>query len=331
MPMVLRYAIIIFVRASSWAMSTSTFVSGTLDALVRADFENFRDLWFWWLLFSSAVVALGVTLEGPEVVHEFMSSIRGLPNGKTPPWIKFLGSIGWILIVLGLVGEGISENFVSKADGLVQTFNAIELAATERQLGEVNLTAAQANERAAQANKEAEDEKIARAKIEAAVAWRQLSEKDKHDIGSALTGFKSLAAASVWFNASSTEAEMFADDIAAALRIGDIVVQPPTGIVEIKGGGKFGGPINSPLTGVTVQSTNDEGARKFAALLIAELNRRGFDATRQTNPSFGNGKFPQIWVNVEPRPKGPQGEYKLRAEQVAEQKKDTNSKSSRRH
>lgn len=40
----------------------------------------------------------------------------------------------------------------------------------------------------------------------------------------------------------------------------------------------------------------------------------------KTDPPFGEGKIPQIWVNVEPRPRGPQGEYKLQAEQEAKAK-----------
>ena len=146
------------------------------------------------------------------------------------------------------------------------------------------------------------------------------------EIGTALTAFKPLAAASVWFNASSTEAEIFADDIAEALRFGQIVVQPPSGMMEMRESGKFGGPIKAAVTGVIIQSTEDDAARKFATSLTVELTRRGFDAARQTDPPFVKGKFPQIWVNVEPRPRGPQGVLKLEAEAEKKHKaKNANS------
>jgi hypothetical protein len=134
----------------------------------------------------------------------------------------------------------------------------------------------------------------------------------------------------IWFNSSSTEAELFADDIAEALRAGDIVTNAPGGIMELReSGGKFREPIVKATTGVIVQATNDDPARRFATSLIAELNRRGFDAIRQKDPPFGTSKFPQIWVNIEPRPKGPQGEYKLQAEREAKAKKATSTSSSR--
>jgi hypothetical protein len=230
-----------------------------------------------------------------------------------------------MLVVLGVAGEGIAEYFLGNADSNLRAFNNA-LLTEARQETALALERASANEvEAAQLHKDAEVEHLARVKIEAAVAWRQLSHKDKREIGAAVTEFQSLAAASVWFNASSTEAEIFADDIAEALRNGKIIVQPPSGIMEMRESGKFGAPIKRPLTGVIVQSTKDNAALKFAASVIAELTRRGFDASKQTDPPFGEGKFPQIWVNVEPRPKGPQGEYKLQTEREATAKNKTSN------
>jgi hypothetical protein len=188
----------------------------------------------------------------------------------------------------------------------------------ESQIAEAQRNAAESKKESARLIKEAEAEHLARVKMEAAVAWRQLSDQDKRDIGAALTGFKSLAAVGIWFNSSSTEDELFADDIAEALRAGGIVTNAPGGIMEMReSSGKFGEPIAKATTGVRVQSTKDDTARRFATAFIAELNRRGFDADRQKDPPFGESKIPQIWVTVEPRPKGPQGEYKLQVEAEA--------------
>ena len=85
--------------------------------------------------------------------------------------------------------------------------------------------------------------------------------------------------------------------------------------------GRFGDPIKPPDTGVIVQSTKDQRSRSLADSIIKELNSRGFDARRQTNPPFDDKPMPQVWVNVEPRPEGPQGEFKLQAEREAKTKK----------
>jgi hypothetical protein len=53
------------------------------------------------------------------------------------------------------------------------------------------------------------------------------------------------------------------------------------------------------------------------------LNKRGFDAKRQTDPPFEDKPDPVIWINVESRPRGPQGEYKLQAQKEIKAKKTT--------
>lgn len=182
----------------------------------------------------------------------------------------------------------------------------------------------------AQLKKDAEDERLARAKIEAAVGWRSLGDQQKQEIGETLATFSQRAGASIWYNASSTEAEMFADDIAEALRFGHITTTNPGGLVEMRESGKWNGEIKSVETGLVIQSTKAPAAIEFAEALIKQLNSRGFDAKRQTDPPFDEKTTePIIWVNVEPRPKGPQGEYKLQAEREAKAKKATSTGSNR--
>jgi len=182
---------------------------------------------------------------------------------------------------------------------------------------------------AVQLRKDAEDERLARAKIEAAVGWRSLSDQQKRDIGAALASFSLKAGASMWFNGSSTEAEMFADDIADALRFGHITTSAPGGIMEMRESGKWNGEIKSVETGVVIQSTKAPAAIEFAKALISELTSRGFDAKRQTDPPFDDKAEPIIWVMVQPRPKGPQGEYKLQAEREAKATKATSTNTNR--
>jgi hypothetical protein len=242
---------------------------------------------------------------------------------------------------------------VSKADGYVQTFDEILLTEAQQKSAHAEATAkgfdaqradsnakaksaeatakqfeaqiASAQRDAAESKKEAETEHLARVQIEAAVAWRHLDEQAKNDIGAALASFGPRAGASMWYNASSTEAEMFADDIAGALRSGHITTTAPGGIMAAREGGKCNGEITSVDTGVVIQSTKAPAAIEFAKALIKELNSRGFDAKRQTNPPFEDKPSPVIWVNVESRPRGPQGEFKLQAEREAKAKNAASS------
>ena len=78
--------------------------------------------------------------------------------------------------------------------------------------------------------------------------------------------------------------------------------------------GRLNQPIKRIETGVILQSTKDDLSRSLADAIIRELKVRGFDAARETDPPFDPNPAPQVWVNVEPRPNGPQGEYKLAAE-----------------
>jgi hypothetical protein len=182
--------------------------------------------------------------------------------------------------------------------------------------------AAEAEKEAAQLRKDAEDERLARVNIEAKVAWRHLTEKQKTDVGASLGDFSNQEGASFWYEAADTEAGMFAVDIADALRLAHIVVQPPGGIVTMRGSGKFGDPIKPFDTGVAVSSAKGEHSRSLADSLVRELSSRGFDAKRgEDTPPKEDEMKPLIWVWVSPRPEGPQGEYKLQAEQEAKAKK----------
>lgn len=249
-----------------------------------------------------------------------------------------------VLVLGGVVGEYIFGEKLSQASKQLQRIADSEVAQANKDAAEArkdaevaqkntegfHLQIAQANDRAAknereaaQLRKDAEDERTARVKIEAAVGWRSLDEKEKRGIGEALADFSSKAGASIWYNGSSTEAEMFAEDIAEALRFGHITTTAPGGFMEMRESGKWNEGIKPAETGVRIQCTKYPAACDFADTVVKELTIRGFDAHRQTDPPFNDTvQAPQIWVNVEPRPKGPQGEYKIQAEREARAKSD---------
>jgi phosphoglycolate phosphatase-like HAD superfamily hydrolase len=145
-----------------------------LDDLVRSDFESFRNICFGWLLFSTGIVALGLLFELPEIWHDSVDAILSLrrrPQAKTeiPPWVQLLVSVGWLLIVVGVMGEFVADSFVSKADGIVTTFNETLLADAQRKTGIASERAASAFERATQTEREAsqENERAAQAEQQA--------------------------------------------------------------------------------------------------------------------------------------------------------------------
>ena len=107
-------------------------LAGPIDELMKTDLQLWRDGCFAWLLISTAIVGIGILFEGPEVWHQTIGTFRQ-PGRNTPSWVTLLASFGCLLIAAGVIGEGITEAMVSKADGNLQTFNNIVLAEAQRE------------------------------------------------------------------------------------------------------------------------------------------------------------------------------------------------------
>lgn len=165
-----------------------------VDDFIRSSLEAFSGSWFDWLLIATGVVVIGLLFEAPEIWHETVQAIRGLFHSseserRTPAWMKLAGTVGWVLIVVGVAGEFVAESFVSKADGLVRQFDEILLSEAQKEAGAA-IERASANEKeAARLGKEAEDERLARVKIEERLAWRRVSPKQFKDAVSRLSPF----------------------------------------------------------------------------------------------------------------------------------------------
>jgi hypothetical protein len=177
-------------------------VSPGLDELIRTDLQNCRDSYFWWLIFSAAVVAIGVIFEGPEVIFETVGICRrrfgkqSEPQRHAPDWVTLVALLGWILVAVGVAGEGIAEGYVSWADGNLQTFNDILLGDAQKEAGAANQKAAEANERAAknekeaaQLRKDAEGERLARVKLQKQIQPRTMGEVERKKLGEQLRKF----------------------------------------------------------------------------------------------------------------------------------------------
>src|SRR5580704_1401442 len=84
--------------------------------------------------------------------------------------------------------------------------------------------------------------------------------------------------ARLWYMQGDTEAETIAIDIAEALKLSHIAVQPPADMSMLHGNGRFGDLIRHVDTGVIVQAAKDDRSRSVADRLVRELSSRGFDA-----------------------------------------------------
>ena len=185
--------------------------------------------------------------------------LRNPPSWKrgTPRWIKWLALVGWLLVVGGIVGEGIAESYVSKADGLIQTFNDILLSSSERdsalaqqRASKAILDAGKANERAsknereaAQLRKEAEHERLGRLKLEALIQPREL--KYPWALTYACRSFRGHAV-QVASYAADAEAWRLSQQIIDALKNGQIFVIDRTSSFMVMGGFEVGVRVRGP-------------------------------------------------------------------------------------
>lgn len=227
---------------------------------------------------------------------------------------KLFERIGLCCFAVAILAEAAAFPYSRRNDFLSDQENA----AQKREIAMLENSTQRLKTDAEIAHKQAEDEATARVKIEARVAWRRLTKRQEEEIGSSLGHRFSNQGVSLWYGAGDTESSWFAADIADALRTAQTLrVYPPAGLLSLQESGRLGQPIKRAETGVIVQTTKDDRSRSLANAIVRELTVRGFDAMRQTDPPFDPNPTPQVWVNVEPRPDGPQGEFKLAAQQAA--------------
>lgn len=312
-------------------------LSKRLDDLMRADLVSWRLFWFTWLDRFTAFVVFGLFCEGPELAIELAHIVSRryqkirfgftLPTPELPEIVKIVAFVGWLFIVIGVWGELYTQSYVSDADTNIQAFNAGALAAAEERAsaasasaGFANLQAARANNRTAKLNEQAEQERSARVKIEASVGWRHLTEQQRQGIGTDLGIKFSHGIIGIWFMSGDIEGSRFASDIAEAMRDAKLMVWPPKSLGIMRSGGPINGKIERDPAGISVEpTTTDPRSGSLAAAILYQLTSRGFDAT--LTPASAKPDFtapPEVTIIVEPRPEGPQGEFKLQAERKAQ-------------
>jgi hypothetical protein len=144
-----------------------------LDQRIRLSLESARDSDFNGLLWATALVLLGVILEGPEIIHSLRKRVLIVPGTSPDAWAypteystrvfprvqeeggeirKWLSFLGWFVLVIGLVGEGVFDGLVNNADGALQAFNDTLVSAAERESVVANDRSAAAIQRADKAD-----------------------------------------------------------------------------------------------------------------------------------------------------------------------------------
>src|ERR1022692_2994158 len=107
----------------------NALVGHAIDLATKANLQHLRDVYFDCLLACTGVVGIGLLLEVLEIKHDVVEAIGrktrehrywlALPIDRkeypeASPRAKVLSAVGWVLIVLGVTGEGVFEGFVSK-------------------------------------------------------------------------------------------------------------------------------------------------------------------------------------------------------------------------
>src|ERR1035441_10246200 len=103
-----------------------------------------------------------------------------VPKHRLDSWVTALSRIGWVLIILGVAGEGAYESLTSRADGLLQEFSNTLLAAAQREAADAMGEAGRANKQAAQLHKDAEGLKRGTLTLEAEVLRLRERMSDRH-------------------------------------------------------------------------------------------------------------------------------------------------------
>jgi hypothetical protein len=268
--------------------------------------------WEWFEYISTAIVCVGC-------VGEFIAEFTSLP--KTEEGKHKLARLSLMVLILGIAGELLGTVRTSQISGQL-------IANIEERAENAEQRAREATERAERLRKDAEDERLARVKLESKVAWRKLGPKVQSEIASNLGRFAKEPAL-IAYNSDDIEAATFASDVAATLHASKWDVSEPLATMKMREGPVAFG-TNPPVpTEVLVWCTNDEASRKAAAALVEQLSARGFDAiiSAEARDLLGIHPTPtRVVVSVEHKPEGPQGEFKLQAEREANAKNKGNSR-----
>jgi hypothetical protein len=277
-----------------------------------------------WLKFWVLLVVIGVSVELVVILveyfdelHDFRRGIMHVPD-RPSRLLLFFALLGAGLVAIGVAGEF----FIHIKAGKVET----EMRdATGSLVSIADGKAEEARERASRNEKEAAQLRKEAVQIEESVKWRRLSKDQQTILAKQLKQFAGQSAL-VQFNIGDTESNAFAITIASALLAAHWKVNQPYGGQFLGGSAKPTERISFNLdTGVRVGKVGNPASRA----LVNQLNKLGFDAFEDLRlDAVPQEVSRNIFVVVDPRPEGPQGEAKLNFEE-AKRKQEQSSQTTK--
>jgi hypothetical protein len=228
-------------------------------------------------------------------------------------------SVAALFTVLGVAATKMVVFKTEEQSGKQDLMNAAKDRQLALDLRDKDVQIEGARRLAADANKATEDERMSRVELEEKVAWRSLGEHQKNAMTSALEKFSGQLAEG-GFLSSDTEAFAFSAEIATVLRASQWRVIPPNPYVMMMKETSLpntDSPVERIDFGVEVTSTSDPQSDAAAHAVAHELGKLGFDA--YFKPTTLRPQSSRIWITVQHRPLGPQGEAKLRPKKAKTQ------------
>jgi hypothetical protein len=257
-----------------------------------------------WLFAMTALVVIGLMLE---YWHELPEAYCEMRRAGRWLWRPACIIVGAVLITGGVAGELLVQHFASSGETELRKANDQVFAELSSKSSAAIERASEADERASANGKEAAALRLKSAEIQESVASRRLPETTRRSMSSHLEKYAGQTVRTQ-FNAGDRESGVFASGLAMALGGAKWDVFTPGASVWVGAGGERG-PLVLPV-GVVIASSPDKKSRDAAAALGHELCLFGFDSNR--DPREYPPAAPAVYIIVEARPEGPQGEAKLR-------------------
>lgn len=156
-----------------------------IDVVTKANLQHWRDIYFDCLLACTGLVGLGLLMEVLEIKHDLLEAIgrksrdrkywlalpidrRGYPEAS--PCAKVLSTVGWVLIVVGVTGEGVFEGFVSKYDAALSRVTDAVVAEAQKESANAEVTAKGFDAQIAESDAKAKSAEATAKKFEAQIA-----------------------------------------------------------------------------------------------------------------------------------------------------------------
>jgi hypothetical protein len=296
------------IQSASSLPADASALESAISALERdiTALENSSVPWEKSLPRFTALVAVGVAMEFWVIWRERRDDMEAWGRGtlrlpERPSTIKYvIELVSLVLITGGIVGELWIGIKITSINGTLRTMNGELRSESDQLVGLLQMEAAQLREDAAE--------------LEDSISWRRLTPKNRDTLQRELGRF-SVERAWLLYNTNDTEAFALGSDLALALNSAHWHPTEPEPILKLtEGPVPFG--TNVPETqGIVVSTTGEKDSEEAANAFVRQMLALGFDCKRSSVPAIREQKpSPTVFVFVEPRPQGPQGEAKLRAE-----------------